>query len=351
MAMVPCPGCGLPRASSEVQNPCPVCASETASHATTAPKTDAPADAFTSLPKDTTQLEAASSHRGRGHRPEIVTAILGIAFGAGMVLAISPYFEASRAPQPSPDVTNRTLTGLASPASSAAVPAVPLDFSAILAELPAHIAPVPRAAEASSLLIAPEPREVPGSAVRPALVVTIDIDQPNGSFVLSKSDLFPNQTVILRGRVKRFRTYTQPGITIDASQLVAEEIYIAGYVLGKSVLKLNAPKGLVTFAGGILGQSRVEVMAVEGQVYFSSSGPNITDGSTLIVKAAKLRCKGDIAGQKTHLDVTLSNGGSITAKAILGPVRLDYRKTTPQDLRPTLDFLTLDPRATIQRVD
>lgn len=363
MALTMCPGCGLPRAESESGSPCPVCAAEGDARPLPASKEPASPDAFANLPTDTSQLAAMPSDRGRGHRPEIFTGIIGLAFGVGIALALQPIFDT---PQPTPVVE------AAKPAAPAAsTPAAPVEVPTVadpvpeiatatpvppievpVAESPPHVAPLPRSFVPPPLTQAPAPRLLtPDALPRQPLVVTIDIDQPEGNYALSKSDIAPGQTIILRGRVKKFKTYTQPGVTIDASQLVAEEISISGPVMSRTVLKLNAPKGHVMFSGYVSGQSTVEVMATDGTVYFSSSGTNIGDGAKLVINTARLRCKGDITGNSTHLDVTLANGGSISAKSVLGAVRLDYRKTNPEDVRPILDIGTIDRKATIQRVD
>ena len=85
------------------------------------------------------------------------------------------------------------------------------------------------------------------------LVMTVDVNRPDGSFYLSKTDIEPGQTVILRGVVQRLKLYTQPGVTLDASQLVAREVSVSGKISGDTVVRLNAPGGVVAFSNGIAG--------------------------------------------------------------------------------------------------
>lgn len=357
MALTTCPGCGLPRAESESGKPCPVCAAEADARPLPEPKPQQP-DAFAHLPTDTSQLAATNSDRGRGHRPEIVTGIIGLAFGAVFALALQPVFDTPKPTAAANEFAKAPPPAAPEPASTPALP-VPEPVTVadaapttVAAESPPHVAPAPRAWSAPPLAVAPAPRAIALPAEpRKSLVVTVEIDQPNGYYGISKSDIVPGQTLILRGRVKRLKLYTQPGMTIDASQLVTEDISISGPITGKSTVKLNCPKGQVTFSGSIMGQSTVEIQAADGFVYFSSNGINIADGAKLVITANRLRCKGDITGNSTHLDVTLANGGSISAKSVLGAVRLDYRKTNPDDVRPILDILTIDRKAMIQRVD
>ena len=287
---------------------------------------------------DASQLHAAAAEPHRGHRPEVIAAVLGCVAGAVLVLAVQGLMPPPPAPPP-------------------AAAAAPPPAAEVVPPAPPAAAPRP-AVHAPEVAVAPPPREAAAKpAVKPATPrgTTIDIwmDRPEGTMLLSKSALLePGATVVVRGRIKTLHVSgAEIGAAIDASGLAAERISIGGSVTGGSVLKLNAPNGQVSFTGSVSGRSTVHVHAPGGEVLFNASTSNVIDGARVTVTAAKVRCKGEVSGTGTRLEATLANGGGITIRSLRDRAVVEYRKGNPGDAAPSIDIGFQDPTAACRRVE
>jgi hypothetical protein len=136
------------------------------------------------------------------------------------------------------------------------------------------------------------------------------LDNPDGE---TRPVVRPGGHLVLAGTVKRLVIPgLQAGAVLDASQLVAGEVVVAGPIDGASRLVVRAPGGAVRFRGRVDGGSVVEVVA--RTVGFDEP----------------------IGGAGTRAVVTLTSGGELTFAAVGGPSRLEYRRANPADPAPKL---------------
>lgn len=276
MPMTNCPSCGLPRADELLATtPCPLCGADGLPVADDVlPPTPAPEPA---VPPPVPAV-AASSRFGLGL---VFGLAVGFAAGAGAVLGWQ-----SR-PSPAPDVDT---VAAALPADEPPLPPAPA---------PKTPAPPPAAPPA-----APTAKEKP-NPFRPTGPAPLVLDNPDGE---TRPVVRPGGHLVLSGKVKRLVVPgLKAGAVLDASQLDADEVVVAGPVDGGSRLVARAPGGAVSVRGPVEG------------------------GSVVDVSGRTVGFEQPIGGVNTRVTVTLSSGGVLSFAAVGGSARLEYRRANPAD--------------------
>jgi hypothetical protein len=204
------------------------------------------------------------------------------------------------------------------------------------------------------LAIAPAPRVATGPPPPPR-IVTLDLFMPDVVYVLP-SDLRKAPRVILRGKVKALKVISlDNGQVLDASGLTAETVSVSGRVGNGSVLKVNAPGGIVNINEGISGKSSVEINAPGGEVRFTREtrpgrpGSEIDGGSTVTITARRVDLRGDVNGIETRVTVNLTDDGWLWAEAVRGIATVEYR-TANSPGKPSASAGIVTPTATFRQI-
>lgn len=150
------------------------------------------------------------------------------------------------------------------------------------------------------------------------------VNSPNGSITLPP--ITGGRTVKLTGVVKTLKvTSLDNKSVLDASRLEAREIIILRGINDGSTAKLNAPDGIVTFEGQVNNGSNVVVTAPGGKVLFQDANNNINSDSRITITASDVEFRGQINGDGTQINVTLTRGGQLKFREINGAARLHYK--------------------------
>jgi hypothetical protein len=200
-----------------------------------------------------------------------------------------------------------------------------------------------------------QPEPIPPNPFRPAAPLAMRLDNPDGE---STPMIKPGGNMVLRGRVKVLRVPgLESGAVLDASELEAEEVIVAGKIDGGSRLWVKAPNGRVTFLGRIDGRATVDVQAPGGMVTFANpttvarDGSKIDGGAVAEVTAKVVEFHGRITGDGTRVVATLTAGGRLAFAEIDGLARLEYRKADPDDPDPSVIRGTVRAPAVVTRAD
>jgi hypothetical protein len=351
MAVIACPGCGLPRADDQVGLvPCPVCAAAPAPATPVALPRAGPVDPTAGLPADASQLESYSAHaadRARGRFAVAAAFLLGIAAGVGGLLAAqrawrpaTPESDARAVPAPEPTDFRPSL-----PAAVAAAP-VPHEPREALTETAPETTPEPK----------PEAKAEPEA---PALArkVVIDLNQPEVSYTVP-STVRKGEHLVLRGKVRMLRVNgLNQGAVLDASALEAGSVYVSGKIDGGSHLKITCVDGVVEVPAAVTGKSRVEIDAPGGSVRFihpttpNKPGSFIDGGSTVSIRARTVDLRGDVGGAGTRVGVTITRNGWLRVAAVRGTAAVEYRPDDPNAREPSAGADTVAPTATFRKAD
>lgn len=359
MPMIPCPGCGLPRADDQIDVvPCPVCAVAPASEAASSHlllAAEIPTDPTTGLPADVSQMEEHAARAGGQLRSRLAIAaafLLGIAVGVGGLLAGQRVF-----PLGQPEFAARNAPAAETEPRSPFIP-------------PIVVAPMPRERRAlESVVNSPpepepernqEPRVEPKPALDPPALARIEpirLNQPDAAFTLPRLE-GKDEHIVLRGKVRMLRVNgLGAGAILDASGLEAGSIYVCGTINGGSLLKLHCPDGVVEVPAAVGERSSVEIHAPGSSVRFvfpttpDKSGSLINGGATVAITARTVDLRGDVTGAGTTVKVTLTRNGSLKAAAVRGTATIEYKTENPKDREPSASAATVAPTATFKKVD
>ena len=349
MATMNCPGCGLPRAISEDDKPCPVC--EAGGHDLLAePRSERTPHPTDGMPADNSQLASTKAEAPHGHRPEIVIGVVGVIIGVVLAVAVQSLLANPSAPDmDAPRLAAPAPVAVARPAEvpTAMVPQIPAADETPAPERPEDPSEPPPAAAPGP--VAPLP--IPGDGKH----LVLDIDMPDGSLTFPSSTWYkPGMRMILRGRLRHLTIGTvEAGSVVDASGLVAQKIVL--HKVDNSIVKLKVPNGEVAVISPIVNGSEVVIDAPNSEVVFRSNGsgkePRIEGGSRVKVTARQVMVTTSITGEGTHFDVTLDNGGSLKIPKVEGSTVVEYRKSSPENDPPRIDIATTGPKATVRRVE
>jgi len=365
MSTVPCPSCGMPRAEELVADTaCPVCGH------VGLPNADS-IDVPVVLPEPMPPPAPATAARTPSTAGRVLAAgVLGFAVGTaagvagllGWQAAVGPrqHAVAEQAavtpPAPAPaETSGGSRPPLARSDESIPPPREPVARSAPPAELPAP-APAPAANPPKEQPIAlgppAKPEPDPANPFRPAAPPALKIDNPAG---VSSPVVRPGGNLVLRGKVKILRVAgLESGATLDASDLEAEEVVVVGKIDGGSKLWVKAPNGRVTFRARIDGRSRVGIEAPGGSVAFvpegASDGAKIDGGAQVEITAKSVRLDGTIGGAGTKVGVSITAGGSLAFRELVGPSRLEYGTADPDDPEPSVTLGKVGPPAVVKKV-
>lgn len=353
MAMIACPGCGLPREDDRAGVvPCPVCVATPAPEPIAAPTTNAaPPDPIAGLPADVSQMEApAARASGRWILPVAIASafLLGIASGMGGLLAWQGGWKG---------VAENTPPGL----TDDSVRDQP-------ARLPLAVAPWPRLQNISLSSLTTRATQTesgfrPKSVIRvlpdPAAVarkLIIPLNQPDAAYTIPRP-VEPGEHVILRGKVRMLRVNgLGPGAVVDASALEAGSIYVGGTIEGGSILRLRCPDGVVEVPAAVRGPSRLEIDAPGSSVRFlhpstaDQPGSRIDGGAIVLITARSVDLRGDVAGADTSVRVTLTRNGSLKVAAVRGAAAVEYCSENRLVPEPAANAAVVEPGATFRKI-
>jgi hypothetical protein len=203
----------------------------------------------------------------------------------------------------------------------------------------------------TELAVAPNPRPKPA----PRVEIVGAFDGPNRVFDLPDgtvevTDLDGGDKLALTGKVKTLRIGALNGeAVLDASQLGAEEIVLAGDINGSTVLKVSAPGGKVVIAGSVNGSAKLTIHAPGGEVVVAGENANVTGGTTLVITAKRADFRALLNGG-TRVDVTLTVGGSLRTAKMDGGATVRYKPTSTADPVPAIETGELRGGATVKPV-
>lgn len=375
MSLVPCPGCGLPRAAEQVTtSTCPVCA--TVGVITSAMEAARPApppspDPTAGLPADASELNrvARVASTQAGWIGWVVVFVFGALTGAGGLLGwqtltrprgsemvgqhsagpAGPVFAPPPAPGP-PDVTrpgDAPPPSSAVPAPSSADPPAP----SVPRPDPSPPRPAPSPAPAPAIAPPPDPPPVAPPPLGAAPTKVVELNQPQAVYVAAP--LRRGEQVQLRGKVKTLRVLgVENGSQLDASRLETEAVFIGGKVSGRSVLRVHTAAGSVQVAAPIADHATVVIHAPRGTVRFAppESSPAVDGGSSVEVTARGVDLQGEVNGVETRVRVHLPDDGFLRFAALRGLATLEYRSAGP-DGRPEVVAGSIAPTASFRRVE
>jgi hypothetical protein len=366
MATVACPGCGLPRAETEIgAKPCPVC--DAAPVATSAPRAKpkpTEPDPTDGLPADVSELNSPTArtspraakpavNRTPNHQPGgssrtllvgAITFVLGTLCGIGGVLT----FQAIEWPKPKPE----ELETAAKPEGETPAP--------IRKPFGPAIAPMPHEGGIKPIVVDPEPDtdfQLPIPLPPPGVVVTHTINKPGEAY--SIPPMKKGEHIVLKGKVKTLHVHAlDEGSILDASGLETEVITVTGRIDTGSTLKLNTqPKGTVHITGKIDGKSTLEINAPDGEVKFmvttinGREGSKIDNGSKVAITARTVEFKGDIAGTGTKVAITLSRNAWLKVTSISGEATVEYKSQVAGWSPPDVIVGTVSRNATFRKIE
>ena len=340
--MIACPGCGLPREESQVgATPCPVCDAPPSAVAMVArPAVAIPTapDPTANLPSDASQLHATAAV-GVGRR-SIVGVVLVFALGAGVGVGGLLGWQAAYPPGGRNQEPERD-TAQAKP------PELNLPRQVVVALAPMPHVPTPVRVEPKPDPT-PQPPPVPKVVAPPDRAVIVPLDDP--AAVHTVPPLKKGERFVLRGKVKTLRVEgLDAGAILDASGLEAAQVYVSGTIAGRSVLKLNAPGGVVACSARVAGKSSVEINAPAGDVRFSTEGARVDGGSTVAINGRAVELRGEVNGIETKVIVTIPGTGSLKVGAVRGIARVEYRVVG--EGTPEVTAGTVSPTASFRKID
>ncbi len=346
MATVACPGCGLPRAESGPETPCPVCAAAPVVPGAAPPRRSKPAapEPTDGLPADASELGAHRAEpRQAGSRALLLCVVMfvfGALAGVGGVLGWQSLERAKPADEPEVAVKPDEP-----PAPQPLRPAVaPMPHEPI-AE-PADPDPTPE----------PEPEPKPLQPPPPlGRVTTIEVNEPDANYSLPFT-MKKGEHVVLKGKVKALKvSVLDEGAILDAAGLEAATVYVSGKIDNRSTLKLNAPGGTVHVGGKVEGKSVVEINAPGGEVKFlyvttgTKEGSKIDTGSTVSITARVVEFKGDISGDGTKVSVVLTRNGWLKVASVSGKATAEYKSQAAGWSPPDVTVGPVAPTATFRK--
>jgi hypothetical protein len=178
----------------------------------------------------------------------------------------------------------------------------------------------------------------------------VTLDNP----AVAEPNVLPGGHLVLRGKVRVLRVAgLEAGAVLDASDLEADEVIVNGKIDGGSRLWVKAPNGRVTFRARIDGRSRVGVNAPGGWVAFSpeaADGAKIDGGAQVSITGKAVRLDGTIGGSGTKVSVSITAGGSLVFRELVGPSRLEYGTADPDDPEPSVTAGRVAPPAVLKKV-
>lgn len=359
MATVACPGCGLPRAESEVgATPCPVCAASAAppntGNSRPSARNKADADPTAGLPADVSELNAPGTANSRrtaegGSRVPLIAGafLLGALCGIGGVFG----YQAIDWPKNEPEV--------------AAKPTIDLPPVTIVPTGPA-LAPMPHEPAPKPLVFGPGPDEDPDPepdvkvipAPVPGRVTTHEFNEPGE--VYSVPVLKKGEHVVLKGKgkIKTLRIHgLDAGAVLNASELEAETITVSGKIDNGSKLYLKATNGKVQLSAKVDARSVVEINAPGGEVKFTAQttpnreGSKIDNGSTVTITARTVEFKGDIAGADTKVSLVLTRNAFLKVASVSGKALVEYKSQVAGWSPPDVIVGPVAPSATFRKIE
>ena len=350
MAMIACPGCGLPREAEGIGViPCPVCVSGSVCEPIV-PTTPGPAppDPIAGLPADVSQMEApAVRSSGRRLAPVAIICafLLGIAAGMGGLLA---WQGGWREIKPPPGLTADSMRDQPIHPPLAVAPWPRLQNKSLSSPTTGTTKTESAFGPKSEVRVLPHPPDV-------ARKVIIPLNQPDAAYTIPRP-VDRGEHMILRGKVRMLRVNgLAPGAVLDASELQTGSIYVGGTIEGGSILRLSCPDGVVEVPAAVSGRSRLEIDAPGSNVRFlhpstaDKPGSRIDGGSTVIITARSVDLRGDVAGTDTSVRVTLTRNGSLKVAAVRGSAAVEFCSENRLEPEPPATAATVEPSATFRK--
>jgi hypothetical protein len=354
MAVIECPGCGLPREDDQIGVvPCPICATaaSAAPRQIIHPSTDrSVADIPVGVPADAGELKAQTaqpSGRRLSSAATIGAFFLGVMAGVGGLLAwqwVHRHEEIALAPRSSNDEVVSATSLVKRPIAVAPNPRARTE-----------LVPASARAEPISSLKGKDVQKLPGETPATVKRVVVPLNQPNASYTLP-GPVNRGEHLILRGKVRMLRVNgLEPGAILDASELEAGSIYICGTIDGGSILRISCPDGVVEVPAAVRGRSRLDIHAPGSSVRFphpttsEQAGSRIDGGSTVVITGRTVELRGDVDGAGTSVKVVLTRNGSLKIAAVRGAAAVEYRTENPLAADPPASAAVVEPTATFKK--
>lgn len=180
--------------------------------------------------------------------------------------------------------------------------------------------------------------------VNPKVAPKRHFDHPDDTATVC--DLRTGDHVVLTGRVRILKLGSVSGkAVLDASGLVAEEVFIGGDLSGESQVLVCAPNGPVAVNGFVSGAAKLTIAAPGGSVTFAgalrvSSGAQVT----ATAKSFEVKCPMSDGARAT---VTLTAGGVLKIARMEDGAVVSYRKANANDPPPIVEKGLIRDRAQV----
>gem|GEM_PF-4820768 len=172
------------------------------------------------------------------------------------------------------------------------------------------------------------------------------LDLPDG--IAEIQDLNGEERLILTGKVKVLKLGHIAGASqIDASKLEVGEIIFTANIDGSAEVKLNAPAGKVTMSHQVDGSAKLTIHAPGGEVIFRGEDGHITGGTRLTITAKRVDFQSDLTGG-THIDATLTKGGSLRTRRMTEGATVRYQLADASDPEPKIETGELSGGASVK---
>lgn len=331
MALIACPGCSLPRTTSDSESACPVCGysptSDRSPPTPSAPVATVPLPAPIPATPAPRPLPAASPRD-----PSLLPWILaGIGFGGALVCAAGWYLASTDLPRLPDTVT-----------AAPEVVARELAPTPRRAPNPTEVAPPPR----GIVIVIEKPN--PWLVSREGDFAVLHIDQPNDVYKLDI--LGAGNRLKLVGRAAKLSVDgVTGGAVLDATELVTKAVTFVGPIDGGSAVKLKVTEGGTVHVRGVLDESTLAVSATGGTVTFDRRTGKAAVAGRVTVTARSVSFAAPVSGPATRVDVTLTGRGTLRFVELSDAAKILYRSSRPDDPPPVVTPGTIKDTAECKR--
>jgi hypothetical protein len=370
MATVACPGCGLPRAESELETtPCPLCAqAKVPAKAQRAKPTLAP-DPTAGLPSDVSELDSPGTpheppRRSTGSASRLrfaaVVFVLGALCGIGGIIGYQA-LERTQALPDGPELAagSTDSTPGAPGASESRGPALAPMPHEPGAQVLAKVATTPEPPEPEPKPLQPLQPQPPQPPPPPGRVTVIDLGPDPPPLFTIPFAMKKGEHVVLKaqGKLKVLRVNgLDAGAVLDASGVDAATVQVGGRIDNGSTLKLKATNGQVTFGAKVDHKSIVEIDAPGGDVKFTGTpgAPEVTkidNGAAVTITARVVEFKGDIGGADTKVSIVLTRSAWLKVASVSGRATVEYKSQMAAWSPPDVIVGSVAPGATFRKIE
>lgn len=172
---------------------------------------------------------------------------------------------------------------------------------------------------------------------------TVRVDKVDGTYV--QTALVKDEAIKLVGRARKLRIEALNGTAfLDTTGLTVEEIEIPGGIHGFSRVRMKHDNGKINI-GDIAGSPMVDISGANVRVTIR----NINGDPKIAVRSKRLEAQGSINGN-AQLFVTLTSGGKMDLKQVLGTSRVIWSREHSGEPNPQILVSEIAPGAVMQQV-